>query len=127
MESKTIQDYSVYCTPEQTNRALKLGAPLETCDWRITNTNKYIELDNEKGWHIQIPTAEQIAGWLLEYVNDIIVCRGLASTWFYSVYLKNTTDCRSRFNYPTRKAATLAAIDTALDYLEQQKEKEETK
>lgn len=124
MESKTIQDYTVYCTPEQAKKALALGAPLETCDWRITNTNKYIELDNEKGWHIQIPTAEQMCGWLRTKGLFVEPYLNGECSYSFSPILSTKEDgeiMRLEAEDEYKKAA-LAAIDATLDYLEQKKE-----
>lgn len=46
-----MKKYTIYCTKEQTERAERLGAPIET-DFDVTG---YIT-----------PTAEQMCGWLRE-------------------------------------------------------------
>ena len=75
--------YTIYCTEEQTKKALELGAPLNCCYHNddFQNTIKIGSLH-----YVEIPTAEQMLGWLED-------------------------------NYESRKEATLAAIDAALEYL----------
>lgn len=53
-----MEEYTIYCTPEQTKKALELGAPIEK-DWipEFLFNNEYFSLKN--------PTAEQMIGFIL--------------------------------------------------------------
>lgn len=112
---QTISDYTIYCTKEQTKKAIELGARIE----------HYCPSEHERVFiH---PTAEQIIGWLEGqkiYVHidpySAICCRWYISSRGYSRY-GYTSDVRS---CKSRKEATLAAIDSALGYLESQQRKE---
>lgn len=100
--------YTIYCTKEQTKKAIELGAPIEL-------------YDNDKCPHFKwwdnfeyiIPTAEQMCGWLRcrgmkFYFNDI------TSLW-QVVYDINIIGQGCSDN------KELAAIDAALDYLSKNK------
>ena len=116
---KTISDYSIYCTPEQTKKALGLGAPIYVYDKRnsdaireldVTLKDK-VELPN--GLYAEIPIAEQMIGWLEEQEKIDFFC--IANFGFD---LQTTNDgIIAERNFPSRKEATLAAIDAALEYL----------
>lgn len=103
-----MNKYTIYCTEEQTKKALELGAPIETCGYYYKqqfgcNTISDTDL------HI-VPTAQQMIGWLEEQ-------------GFY--FRLDTSGCSveidfnciiEKINIP-RKEATLAAINAALSYL----------
>lgn len=105
-----MNKFTIYCTQEQTQTAYNLGAPIG-----YKNT-----LDNRERGRFEIPTAEQMIGWIRE--------QGLAfdtewswgeqvTIWVWDNHKKErvyTSDANSL------KEATLAAIDEALDYLEKQ-------
>lgn len=120
-----MNKFSILCTKDQIRKALELGAPLETCDWRITDTSRYIELDNEKGWHIQIPTAEEMIGWLESEKSFSFDIRKRVVTWSYFIYYKMRHFLQDPVidddGFTSREEATLAAIDAALEYLEKYK------
>lgn len=111
-----MEKYTIYCNEEQTKKALELGAPIEEfCGLRPTTPIDGILYD--------IPTAEQMIGWLeehwFEYVNISYYVTG--DYWCYYGETKGGHDSIggkvSRNHYSSRKEATLAAIDAALDYL----------
>lgn len=110
-----MEKYTIYCNEEQTKKALELGAPIETTLVRGDYNNLHSELD--------IPTAEQMIGWLeehwFEYINISYYITG--DYWCYYGETKGGHDSIggkvSRNHYSSRKEATLAAIDVALDYL----------
>lgn len=103
--------YTVYCTTEQTKKALKLGAPIAT-HWSIM-TNDWI-YDN--------PLTEQMIGWLEENnIENIIVCKKDGGDYGYTVYHTSHRKPLQRFWFSNRKEATLAAIDAALEYLTKNK------
>lgn len=102
-----MNDYTIYCTEEQTKKALELGAPIKI-ECFSTATEDY--------WHEVIPTTEQMINWLEEQ----------------GFYIRlNTNGCNVEIDFTcileligiSRKEATLAAIDAALEYLSNQKSK----
>lgn len=120
-KSKTTMDsYAIYCTEEQTKKALELGAKIEIqeyCPPGEIEPNWFH--DKDKCYHI--PTAEQIVGWL-EELTDIMVISinmDIFGTWFYCVETEHNYFENNRFK--SRKEATLAAIDATLEYLEKKK------
>lgn len=112
---KTISDYSIYCTEEQTRKALELGAPLNSCYHNddFQNTIKIGSLH-----YVEIPTAEQMIGWLEEQegIRSIEVTESFG--WHYRIKKKHDdVENWIQGNCKTRKESTLAAIDAALGYL----------
>lgn len=65
---KTISDYTIYCTPEQTRKALELGAPLYKLSMSVEDSHlrdKSIRINtDEELIDYAIPTAEEMIGWL---------------------------------------------------------------
>lgn len=126
---KTIQDYSIYCTEEQTKKALELGAPISNAVG-MADIVKEKYFGDGKGNFIILPTAEQMISWLEEQgiLVDINPINGLHFYWMlrtkeldegsgrYMWECQYTTPERD-LEYDSRKKATLAAIDAALDYL----------
>lgn len=104
-----MNKYTIYCTEEQTKKALELGAPLE------------YHCPNEREIVYHRPTAEQLIGWLEEQVDNIDIIRYNDRTWLYLFFPKNSSQYESEDKYQSRKEATLAAIDVALDYLSKNK------
>lgn len=104
---KTISDYTIYCTSEQTKKALELGAPLKSY-----TANGYVESDCA-----ECPTAEQMIGFLEE--QDIIYCIDILFEGKddYSMCVSGDSFDVVEGGYSSRKEATLAAIDAALEYL----------
>lgn len=99
--------FTIPCTVEQTKKALELGAPIEVCDnYTITNDFRFYN----------IPTAEQIISWLEEQGIFIsIVPDTDENTCANHVETKKYSLCNEV--HLSRKEATLAAIDAALEYL----------
>lgn len=115
---KTISDYTIYCTAEQTRKALSLGAPITTCGYYFkqqVGCNTISDTD----LHI-IPTAEQMIGWLEEQLNvrEIFIRR--YGNWGYEVYIDPYYHLEEN-GFASRKEATIAAIDAALGYLTNKK------
>lgn len=117
--------YTIYCTEEQTKKALELGAPINTCGYYYKqqvgcNTISDIDL------HI-IPTAEQMIGWLEEQ-GLLIEFKRVFGKYAYRLMEAHTNGERNpqihEQGFPSRKEATLAAIDSALDYLSKNKKYE---
>ena len=114
---RPISDYTIYCTLEQTKKALELGAPIKEAD-------KYdfpVFMDSHK--YYVFPTAEQLIGWIegISIIQLQIEKQMGESGTRYRIWVRD--ECKpfseiiKMYNYPTRKEATLAAIDAALDYL----------
>lgn len=112
-----MNQYTIYCTETQTKKALELGAPIRyvLIGPIGKDIKKYLE-----------PTAEQMIGWLEEQNIAIDL-----HTYFkvnnsrINHYEYTVTDSTRVFNGSkiTRKEATLAAIDAAMEYLSNNKEK----
>lgn len=128
-----MERYTIYCTEEQVKKALKLGALIEVetilaSDYETSRDNKvHVSEHLAKSAPYQeyaiIPTAEQMIGWLEEqYFNEIHVEQNARKTWSYIMYDKKDNCIDEQYGYTTRKEATLAAIDVALDYLIKVKE-----
>lgn len=120
-QMKTISDYTIYCTEEQTKKARELGAPIEI---------KTIE-EAPKDWQgkayftgmatcAKLPTTEQMIGWLEDvFFNEIHIEQDVNGFWNYTIYWKGDINLFGlSMEYNSRKEATLAAIDAALEYLE---------
>ena len=118
----TMNRYALYCTAEQTKKAIELGAPIEKKEIQLCDNAKHFFWYD--GFYYNYPTAEEMIGWLeeqesicsIEINNDTI-----NKVWMYFLYTnkEETTEWKSLF--PSRKEATLAAIDAALDYLSNNK------
>lgn len=106
-----MNQYTIYCTEEQTKKALELGAP-------ITHNG----LDNTP---LKIPTAEQMLGWLEAEttIDRVNVSKGIDDKFHWGVYLSYKMINGSFEGCKTRKEATIAAINSALEYLTNQKSK----
>lgn len=99
-----MKRYTIYCTEEQAKKALGLGAPISTT---------LDDLINRTWFKV---TAEQMIGWLEAQKNILEICIKKKSTWRYEIYIEPHTLLENSC-YFTRKEASLAAIDKALDYL----------
>lgn len=108
---RTMKDYSLFCTEPQTRKALELGAPIDVTMLDIPNVCEY------EGCSLKLPTAEQMIGWLEEKIYNIIVIKNKNGTWFYMIYWENSLNHEIKGDYTSRKEATIAAIDAALEYL----------
>lgn len=103
---KTISDYSIYCTQEQTLKAIELGAQIEG---------------------IFIPTAEQMISWLEEQekIEEIIIYRNIilkVYKWTFGIInTKGKFVINNKEHFSSRKEATLAAINAALECLSNKK------
>lgn len=115
-----MNQYTIYCTKEQALRAYMLGAPLE----EEKPYAQIVEVGIAKGEFGQsvgvykcIPTAEQMCGWIREKgVNAYAcctICRSYCGNLYDSVYGYRETKYFDKY-----EDALLAAIDLALDYLE---------
>lgn len=111
-----MEQYTIPCTEEQATKAFELGANIIKVeeDFNAVPTC-YVDKSDDL---YEIPTAEQMIGWLEEQgiLIDVEMRTGIAYVYDRKnkVYVKTIT-------IPTRKEATLAAIDAALDYLSKNK------
>lgn len=127
-----MKQYIIYCTHEQTKKALELGAPIEesidyNTDGHLVTTGYMLNGDvNDKnldgfGWAntLLIPTAEQMIGFLEDKYNlQFLTGSDADGILFFQVFDVATEDRISGvFGKSSRKEATLAAIDAALEYL----------
>lgn len=116
---KTISDYTIYCTEEQTRKAFELGAPLPHPRVIDTIEGKSIRIPNETGDFYLMPTTDQMIGWLEDKgFTSIEITFGEGTKWQYEIFC-GYYDFGAQYN--TRKEATLAAIDAALKYLTSEK------
>lgn len=120
---KTMQDFTIYCTEQQTRRAFKLGAPIK----HISNEYGYEKgdvflLDNivyiaDRNAAYKIPTAEQMIGWLESHEEFFNICvrKTMGGNYSGTCYCGGKTLLHQIFS--SRKEATLTAIDAAFDGL----------
>lgn len=123
-----MNQYSIYCSAEQTRKAFELGAPCITNDvalgCHIANPEKFV-VRNEMPCVIVIPTAEEMIGWLEK--QGIFINIDLTCDFKYQSYLKTLKNADHNIisevlHHSSRQEATLAAIDEALDCLLKAKE-----
>lgn len=112
-----MEKYTIYCTEEQTKKAFELGAPIKTISYDppVPSPTGWVM---HKGNCCKPPTTEQMIGWMEEqgFAIEIILSDEEEHPWTF-VINKDEDVCV----YDTRKEATLAAIDAALDYLNNSK------
>ena len=112
-----MEQYKIYCTNGQTKKALELGAPIEV-DFQFNFKTAII---NHKAYIV--PTAEQMIGWLerqgLVIIDTIRVTQPIDGiSWYgYKLIFPWQKEEYNEIKYDSRREATLAAIDAALDYL----------
>lgn len=122
--------YTIYCTKEQTKKAFELGAPIVTLpNYEELNGFPFVRCKNGNGYPCQIPTAEQMIGWLEDMGISVKAvcfswCNENKPTWQVHAYQKSTNfwDEIAFGHSRSYREATLAAIDAALDYLANRKE-----
>lgn len=120
-----MNTYTIYCTPEQTKKALELGAPI------IENRSESQTLPVCKvglTYYI-VPTVEQMIGWLRKkhYVHIRIDCEGsenyvtqlqfINSSKDLDVVNKSYKGIIGHPGFPSSEEAALSGIDAALEYL----------
>ena len=103
---KTISDYTIHCTEEQTKRAYKLGAPINKVFEALAEHSVYIE-ENGKVFYLEIPTTRQIRRWLDEekHINFAVVKLLLFILIFFNI--------ASRFNLANSLSSFLRASSRA--------------
>lgn len=113
-----MNNYIILCTEEQTRKAYELGAPLNF-DYHADDFQNAIKIANKL--YAEVPTAEEMLGWLEDqlfmYINISYYVTG--DYWCYHGVTNGGHDsiCYNMTSYNSRKEATIAAIDAALDYL----------
>lgn len=121
---KTISDYTIYCTEEQTRKALGLGAPIEFIKVGKGKPCHYITSKEKRGYYV-IPTAEQMVRWLEEqgcitYVYPVIKDgQEVLSARIKVMYKSGSLNLLC--GYDKGYSVILTAIDAALEYLENKK------
>lgn len=119
--------YEIYCTAEQTAKAIKIGALIKWSHNRFED-DEFDPIGPDT--YAVIPTATQMLGWLesekgLKYFciekDYDLESERYSDTYCWRVVF-NDISFFSKNSYETRQEATLAAIDAALDYLIKAKE-----
>lgn len=136
-----MKKYAIYCTPEQTKRALELGAPIKIEDTR--DRYSFVpQYSDSMGCRIKkfedaykncycdetaaylIPTAEEMIGWLEKQGDIDCIEVNHAYKWSYDIFNKEYWKIMKHNTiYQSRKEATLAAIDAALEFLDKRNKK----
>lgn len=109
--------YEIRCTEEQTRKAFALGAPIEIKEKCGKLNNSIILKESEDCYTLAIiPTVEQLIGWLEEHgvTIEAVKCE---TCWFGRAYNDNDITFFNKGRFVSRKEASLAAIDAALEYL----------
>lgn len=111
-----MNEFTIYCTSEQTKKAFELGAHIEKdCSNLRHDTSRTTYINDI---YYCLPTAEQIIGWLegqCEF-KVIAIHNSKNLDWSFHITTKDK-DVFTSIGYTSRKEATLAAIDAALEYL----------
>ncbi len=117
-----MERYTIYCTEEQTKKALELGAPIEVGTEKCTLPDNIMFI--KKGqYHVAaiIPTAEQMIGWLDEQGIMFNLKHQKDGYCLISIETEKEIIKMDIDGSIYRNTATLAAIDSALDYLSKNK------
>ena len=130
-----MNNYTIYCTSEQTRKAFELGAPIEKdCSAHLHDPYRttYIDGCSYCKYYCN-PTAEEMMGWLedkriiiifMPTIKDDGSYRWVAHVWYFQD--ENFQDeivwiDSENLSHLSRKKVTLAAIDAALEYLSNNK------
>lgn len=126
----TMNKYTIYCTKEQTKKALELGAPIKVHPFHpsvISGNERLFEgIIQYNNLYYCIPTTQQMIGWLeKEKGISVEVSRQYGiNKYCYYVFDNCGNDIESlesKIKFNSRKDATLAGIDAALEYLSNNK------
>lgn len=128
-----MNKYTIYCTKAQTKRAFEFGAPIKANkDYSNGNLPEtlcvYGDIVNKDDYGVgeciilHIPTAEQMCGWLEGKGLELRVIKqrfrdGTSAYIFAMLDNDGYFIPGKNMVYPSRPEATLAVIDTALEYL----------
>lgn len=109
-----MHKYTIPCTEEQAKKALELGAPLEVCNYNEVNTDIcFFNKDTISCY--KKPTAEEMIGWLEE--QGILIDIQFCGIKLYVGIKTETGYIGQRLKIDSRKETVMFAIDTALEYL----------
>lgn len=113
---KTISDYTIYCTLEQTRKALELGAPIIPIKSRRTKetviSKNVIEYDEHTFTYVNSPTVEQMCNWLRKEKNIFFIPKKVGDNNYVLI-----GDLKHFQTYDSYEEAILAGIDISLVYL----------
>lgn len=119
-----MNKYTIYCSPEQTRKALELGAPILLVPEEFYTEEKHFRMEIEgENASVILPTTQQMIGWLEEQgVIDYYINRDMYDELNYLDTYGFFVDFGKKnrlvgYGFSTRKEATLASIDKALEYL----------
>lgn len=125
-----MKRYTNYCTEEQIRKAFELGAPIEILpNYTEFRGFPFVKCQDGNERPCVPPTAEQMIGWLEEqeeiFEIDISVWypEGYERVWCFDIRDKYRLHLCFHKEFESRKEATIAAIDAALEYLIQRKGK----
>lgn len=107
-----MNKYTIYCTSQQTRKAILLGVQIYPTSFN--NCGIHQLWDSENRYYYDIPTTEQLIEWLEE--QDFRFEIKFTTIYCIMIYINNIY-IGSSICANSRKAATLTAIDTALEYL----------
>lgn len=119
--------YEIRCTPEQTRKALELGAPIEfEMEWPFNSDtferSPYPEIKMDKDGEPSLinPTAEQMLGFFRSKNIHIVIQKDIIDNWSaygHEISPIEFTVFDRLTGYKSYEEATIAAIDAALEYL----------
>ena len=101
-----MEEFTIYCTEEQTKKALELGA-------LIINGKYYHKICKIGEVEYATPTAEQMLGWFRSKGLRFKIAEYTNST-FWQYHIESSFKCGSELCY---RDAVLSLIDAALDYI----------
>lgn len=113
-----MNQYTIYCTPSQTKKALELGAPIEMSPYFPEVIQAFVLGENM--YHF--PTAEQMINWIegQDEIKSVVI--NVTDEWQFEIWGSDGTIIWYKTGFDSRKEATIAAIDAALEYLENLKQ-----
>lgn len=120
--------YEIYCSKEQTWKAFELGAPIKLLYEKDSNSEqRYLTLNPQKhpslfyeGYcYAKVPTVEQMMQWLEEKKVEFTTISKAWGKWYFYVNCPDRTLIDDGFQ--SREEALIKAIDSALEYLTENK------
>lgn len=129
---KSMEDYTIYCTEEQTRLAWLLGAPFKDCCGNELPGHKYIcttpLLSHTEV--IEVPTTQQMIEWLRKEKSILIEIRKMDYEYDYIIeYIEYGFWENTEWHTYTRpyECAERDAIDEALNILIDESKKTKNK
>lgn len=118
---KTLSDYSIYCTESQAKKALELGAPILSFHNALVRKDVphyYVGKVCSQSWDVFVlPTAEQMFLWLEEQGDIKSIAVDESDEWQFVIWGADGFPIWCNTGYKSRKEATLASIDAALEHI----------